>query len=155
MNHNFVSLSLAVALLATLGCSKETVNPETIPVSGVVTLNGDPIEGAQIAFLSTDGKSRGGFATSKDDGSFSASTFQANDGVLPGKYSVTVVKYPAMDSDVGVDMDSEEYTGEEVAEAEEIKNLLPAKYAEKSTTEFAFEFELGQSQTDLKLDLVE
>lgn len=155
MQQTLLSFSLSVVLISACGCSKESTNPETVPAAGVVTLNGDPIAGAQIAFMSADGESRGGYATSSEDGSFSASTFQANDGVLPGKYNVTVMKYPAEDTATGVDMESDEYTGDEVAEAEEIKNLLPAKYAEKSTTEFAFEFELGQSRTDLKLDLVE
>ena len=62
-----------------------------LPVQGVVTLDGKPVEGATVVFTSSDGKSSasgmtdaaGGFALSSGD----------KPGAAAGTYKVTVTKY--------------------------------------------------------------
>jgi len=79
---------LAAAVCLT-GCSSR---PQ---VQGVVTLDGTPVEGATVSFISADGKDIfTGFTDAS--GKF---TLQGNDqkpGAAPGTYKVTVVKTPAM-----------------------------------------------------------
>jgi hypothetical protein len=61
------------------------------PLSGVVTLDGQPLEDATISFQPVPGNpgSTSGAATS-NDGTFSIST---DKGLKPGKYTVTVQKW--------------------------------------------------------------
>ena len=88
--------ALVMALgAAFVGCQRGAVRPETAPVAGrVVTKVGKPCDGALVVFhpkapgRSADAKPVGRTA---DDGSFSLTTYDANDGAVPGVYGVTVV----------------------------------------------------------------
>ncbi len=61
----------------------------TAPVSGIVTLDGQPLTGATITFVPTAG---GGPAVGKTDvsGRYTLTTFEEGDALAPGTYSVTV-----------------------------------------------------------------
>ena len=80
-----------------IGCGGSK-GPPTQAVTGVVTVAGQPVEGATIQFLpAADEGAAGGHATSAADGTFEAeSTFDAGKtmqkGLLPGDYRVTVAK---------------------------------------------------------------
>lgn len=158
MSRVFSCLTTFSLLAVLVGCGGGTDLPETVAVSGTVTLNGDPLEGAQISFMPASGKGRGAFATSAADGAFSASTFSNGDGVIPGEYKVTIVKYSEPETDEAaqdVSMDSEEYTGapEQIDYESEIKNLLPDTYENADRSGLKFEFKSGEPKTDLKLEL--
>ena len=88
---------LAIALLG--GCGGEPDAPDTRPartsVGGVVTYNGSPVEGATVTFRPTGTGGRGANGRTDATGAFSMGTFEATDGVVPGEYSVVVVKYEA------------------------------------------------------------
>ncbi len=84
---------LPVALLAAVGFALPGCGPtypETIPVTGTVTLNGRPVGGAAIVFTPEEGEQATG--TTDASGRFELSTFQLGDGALPGKHRVTVAK---------------------------------------------------------------
>ncbi len=81
-----VAGAFAVLLLA--GCQKS----DTVSVTGTVTLNGTPVEQAEVMF---NPKTTGRFATGVTDasGKFTLSTAKPNDGALPGEYIVTLAEH--------------------------------------------------------------
>jgi hypothetical protein len=110
----------------------------TTPVRGVLTLEGTPVAGATVLFM-PDGQDRGrpasGFTLS--DGMFQLTTYNPNDGALPGKYRVLIQK-----TDAAKDQRAAERSAMERAKAKfEGKSLqgvrkptLPAVYAKFDTT---------------------
>lgn len=74
----------------------------TTPVSGIVTCSGNPVSGGTIMFipLATDAKANTGKAASgeiAENGSFTLSTYGANDGAIVGKHTVQILPPPASD----------------------------------------------------------
>lgn len=89
---------LAVFLITscawTLGCGNSN-RPKTIPVSGVVTFDGQPPEhpgGLFFAPLEVEEgyPKRGGRALFEADGAFAATSFEDGDGLIPGTYKVRI-----------------------------------------------------------------
>lgn len=97
----------ALGLTAT-GCGKG--KPATYPVTVTVTYpDKRPIVGAQVVLLNAGSKvsSRG---STGSDGSCKLTTFNPDDGAVPGKYQVIVAKPPLMgDPD-------KPYTGPQIAD---------------------------------------
>jgi hypothetical protein len=83
---------LAVALLAVGlagGCSKSD-RPRVAPVSGTVTYHDQPVEGAQVMFMPTQGRPATGKTNA--EGRFTLSTFGSGDGAILGHHAVTIAK---------------------------------------------------------------
>jgi hypothetical protein len=104
-----------------------------VPVRGLVTLRGAPVEGAEIKFQPKIGTTSA-FGVTDAAGRYELTTFEGGDGAQPGEYIVTVFKYqePAQSS---VSMDSPGYdaTGKSAVTAP-AKNLLPQRFAEPSNS---------------------
>jgi hypothetical protein len=83
------ALSL-IAMFVLSGCGGGSEGPKTVPVSGTVTYKNEPVADLAVTFT-PDGK--GMVATGKTDaqGKFSLSTSAANDGAMPGSYTVTII----------------------------------------------------------------
>lgn len=90
MSRVFLCASLLAVTL--IGCNRNT-NAPTFPVSGTVTLDGKPVEGAAVSFISLDPKNRPAAASTDKDGKYSLTTFVANDGAMAGDYQVSVTKF--------------------------------------------------------------
>ncbi len=86
---NLLGLIFVVAALAG-GCGQSTTN-----VKGVVKLDGKPVEGATVAFVSEDGKTTYTGLTD-GNGNFSLVSATNKNGVASGNYKVTVVKRPSL-----------------------------------------------------------
>jgi len=69
-----------------LGCGAP---PDIAPVSGVVTVEGTPVEGAQVLFMPM-GK-RPASAQTDADGRYHLSTFEENDGAMLAEHAVTIM----------------------------------------------------------------
>ncbi len=83
----FVSISTFACLLAALtGCAGEKLTS----VSGVVTLDGKPVEGATVTFASEDGKTTAS-GSSDASGNFSLMSGEKT-GAPAGNYKVMVTK---------------------------------------------------------------
>ena len=84
--HSLILAAGGLLLLA--GCGSGTFPS----VTGTVTLDGQPLDGAQVIF-SPDGAG-GQVATglSGSNGKFRMGTYKPADGVRPGKYRVTITK---------------------------------------------------------------
>jgi len=86
-------------LLGAVGCNR---GPHTVPVSGRVTYEGEPVGAnpkamfpASISFLPTQSGEgaplRPASCVIDSEGKYELSSFSANDGVQPGEYNVVIV----------------------------------------------------------------
>jgi hypothetical protein len=152
-----VTAGLAVTLS---GCGGASGRPVTFPVSGKVTLNGEPVEGAQVSFF-TEGSSRAAAGTTDADGAYRLTTFDTNDGAIAGDHSVTISKVASAGTSDGMDIDGMGTDGEDDPGAAygeamdnagagtygtDIESLIPAKYA--STEESGLTRTVTASETE-------
>jgi len=110
MKHpqRIATATLLLLLATTFGCGSR--DPfQYAPVSGVVTLDGDPLEGARVslepqAAESTLNAGFGSYATTDQKGRFTLTTLHGKSGAVPGPHTVrisTLVNRPGAD---GVDL---------------------------------------------------
>ncbi|HEV3235650.1 MAG TPA: carboxypeptidase-like regulatory domain-containing protein [Gemmataceae bacterium] len=79
---SFLSLGIAS------GCNRSGLQS----VKGVVTLDGQPVEGASVQFVLIGGEPRPAIGTTDKNGAFTLTTLKPDDGAAPGEYKVLVVK---------------------------------------------------------------
>jgi hypothetical protein len=80
----------ALGLSALAGCGSSSA-ASTHKVSGKVTsVDGTPVKGAAVGFSGTGSKAFSATGTTVDDGTYTLSTFEENDGAPEGEYSVSV-----------------------------------------------------------------
>src|SRR5262245_13773770 len=86
---------IAVGMLVALGCSSkdrwQRARPAVVKAKGTITHDGQPLADAVINFLPTSG-SHAAFARSDAQGRFQLTTFDSNDGAVPGDYKVAVTR---------------------------------------------------------------
>ncbi|MEW4530989.1 MAG: carboxypeptidase-like regulatory domain-containing protein [Maioricimonas sp. JB045] len=150
------TLSLALVTCVTaIGCTggePADDRPDRTPVSGVVTYNGEPVEGALVTFTPSELTGSGANGRTDADGRFEMGTYEASDGVRPGSYQVSISKVPVVIGDQPSE-DDPNYDPNASTEPE-AENVLPAKYADWSTS--GFTAEVGNDAiTDLKFDLTD
>ncbi|WP_406694026.1 carboxypeptidase regulatory-like domain-containing protein [Singulisphaera sp. Ch08] len=85
--------TILAALVAALSIGCGSSEPRQVPVTGKLTLNGEPLEGASVTFAPdpTNPVSTPGGASSGPDGAFTVKSAD-RDGLAPGKYKVLVIK---------------------------------------------------------------
>ena len=119
----------------------EEINRDLYTVSGTVTYNGQPVEGASVQFVKVGG-SRSSRATTDAEGRYKLGTYEDGDGAPAGEYVVIVTKREKStetEDDIDDDQPGAEMSEEmerKQAEIPEPKSLLPAKYGNHSTTPF-------------------
>ncbi len=64
---------------------------QTVPVRGVITLDGQPIAGATVTFVPRAKGGRTAAARTDGNGKYSLTTFDSGDGAAPGAYALVVV----------------------------------------------------------------
>ncbi len=154
-------MAVCLAALAILGCNQGGSSLDTVPVSGVITLDGKPVEGAVVTFAPTS--TTGTAASGKTDasGRYQLTTQNPGDGALPGSYNVIVSKTEGDSTTSSVikpGMTDEEAT-RAVMEARDaaggvdpvIKDVLPVKY--KSTAESGLKAEVAPGKGEFNFDL--
>ncbi len=137
--------SLVLVALVAVGCGGGASDkPKVAAVSGTVTYKGQPVEGADVSFWK-EGAPRA--ATGKTDakGNFQLTTFDPNDGAIIGNHTVTVVKVAAAATMNAADMASG------TTKAPEVKDPLPAKYADAKTSPLKSEVKAGPNSPKLEL----
>lgn len=89
---NHISIVFVLISATTFaGCGKSIERPNTIPVSGKVTWNGDPLPMGRVQFVpSNPRQGRPAVGDIDQDGNYELMTFQASDGVIPGSYKIFV-----------------------------------------------------------------
>ena len=132
MNRS-IGCFVLVALLVGCGETGDTNRPKTVPVTGSVTYNGQPVEGATVTFVTGGSGGRGALGTTDASGKFQLTTFEAGDGAIPGSYKVTIAKTTGetapMTQEDGVVVPP---TGG--PPTTEVKDELPLKYKDASTS---------------------
>ena len=114
----------AVLCLGLVGCGPSDDGPKLVPVSGTVTLNGQPLSSAHVTFLPT-GETRGTGADGRTDagGVFHLKARHRGPGAVAGTYKVVISKMVKTD---GSDITPEDATPPVLSGAKEV---LPAKYS--------------------------
>ena len=139
-----------LALTAVVGCSK---GGSYATVSGVVTLNGSPVEGATVAFHSTvevEGKKQSSYAAMTDSsGKYVIASAGKDPGIPPGLYKVTVTKWEGKGPPVeGMDAGQLEAAASDLGASGKgggPKNLLPMEYATPGATKLSATLEPGKN----------
>lgn len=134
----------------------------TAQVTGKVTLDGSPLEGATVAFAPVG---EGQAASGKTDasGTYNLTTFVNNDGALPGSYKVTISKVEDAAGGAGSGSEDDIYAAMEksgknvMAEGsdrseEVVKELVPAKYTVAETSGLTAEVTSDQRTFDFALE---
>lgn len=88
-----ISVLLPIASIMTVGCGDAGYGE--VPVSGKVTLNGEPLAGAHLTFQpvakDSSGFAPGSFGRTDDEGNFSLRTVWPDaDGAIPGRHRVQI-----------------------------------------------------------------
>ena len=128
---------LLVALPTLIGCDGgSSGGPKTVNASGVVTLDGAPVEKAQVVFID-DANQYPAFSATDAQGKFSLKLSEEKQGAVPGPYKIQVSK-TILDSGDGAEVS--------------LKYGLPKKYS--NFMESGLTYTIPESGTsDIKLEL--
>lgn len=118
-----------VPLLFLSGCIGKTKEVETAPVSGKVTLEGEPLPWGIVTFTPKRGRSASGLI--QDNGSYRLSTYGEADGAAIGEHDVTVI-CTNQKPDAPIDP---------LAPVPLPKWLIPRRYAQPSLSGLSFRVE--------------
>jgi hypothetical protein len=133
MSKKCLLLLIILGLAVVSGCGKPKVKG-LVPVRGTVTYKSEPLEGAAVCFTPKEFQEGNRLATGKTDGNgrFELRTIGER-GILPGEYSVIVVKNeviprsPQADPKTGRPMPVRPPTAD-------IKSLIPKRYNDPNTS---------------------
>ena len=145
--------ALLLALVIGPACGPTSSGPKTYPVSGTVTLKGQPVDGATVTFQAADGKGAA-VGTTDSSGNYALTAGPWGRGAAAGEYRVSVVKFKAAAPEAPAG------TGDNYVPPDPNKppppppeNELPAKYADaKNSGLTASVKESGDNKFDLKLE---
>jgi hypothetical protein len=145
-----VSCSMILGLLlGTSGCGSKW--PKTVPVSGKVTLDENPVEGAAVCLIPDSG-GRFGYGTTDANGDFTVSTFEANDGATLGSHKIVITKADVIAPNrVAATIEEQDELTRAGVEGWIFKSLIPEKYGNPDTTELSVEVVKGMRPLTLQL----
>ncbi|UUO06758.1 hypothetical protein M4951_00240 [Blastopirellula sp. J2-11] len=132
-------ICLAILPGAAIGCfSKPSAFPPTVPVTGVVTLKSEPLEGAMLMFQGVN-EEHSAVGRTDANGNFRLTTYVTGDGAEEGSYKVAIVKY----EDAPVDLPD--------GVSPPLKSLLPVRYSKAKTS--GLTATVGPNGNNLAFDL--
>ena len=151
MRH-LVCIVMLTGVGVCIGCGHKSGLDGVVAVTGTVTYQGKPIDGASVAF-SPDGKGRAASGRTDATGRFQLTTLDANDGALPGKYKVAISKVEvenAMTADQAMEWFKKNGGP---PPGGNIKNRLPDKYKDANASgQTAEVVKGGENDFSFKLD---
>ena len=145
-NKLFLFLAL-VGLLATVpACGSKAIKTEG--VSGVVTLDGEPLAGASVKFVPLDGTGSESVGTTNEKGEYKLQTLlgAADAGTTPGEYKVTVDCVETYETGVTF-----EENGVEKNETK-VRSMIPEKYNNAETSGLTATVAPGDNKIDFALE---
>jgi hypothetical protein len=84
---------LFLCISVCLGCSSSGSNlPKTVPAAGVVTLDGKPVDGAQVVLVPAAEGTTGATGVTNSSGHFELRAYPEKPGAIPGEYKAQVSK---------------------------------------------------------------
>ena len=146
------------------GCGGSGGSLDTVPISGIVTLDGTPVEGANVVFAPTSGVGSAASGVTDRSGRYQLTTRDPSDGALPGSYLVMISKStvgqsaasdavkPGMSSEEATKAAMEAHMAGGQTEAEFVDEL-PVRYKNPSTSGFKADVAKG-GQTEYDFPLV-
>ena len=139
------SILVAVALIVcTLGCGGGERDPDVVPASGSVTLDGNAIEGVTVTFIPQSGGNRSGYGMTDAEGRFEAKLGTDLAGLPPGKYRVLFQKL--------VLPDGSPMPRDAMAADVDARNMLPEIYSSSGESPIMVTVGEGGNQ-EMKLEL--
>jgi len=150
------SAAACVGLAALMsGCGDDSGLGKRYPVTGNVTYKGQPVPYGSINFIASDPAGHNASGKIKDGAITGVMTLTPDDGILPGKYKVTIVAVKDVDpSQVKNNVASPTGAMDQVSTgkaAKKIKNELPAKYANPDSTDITVEAKSGSNPLTIDL----
>ena len=130
-------------------------SPEMGDVNGVVTFNGQTVSAGTVQFWPEDGRPARG--SIHEDGTFTLTTFDSNDGALVGKHRVTIKATRSDDSGPTIESTAAEIShfsqkGAKRIRAARVDWLVPEKYSDVNTTPLEATVENGSNEIDFKIE---
>jgi hypothetical protein len=129
---------IAVSALMLLGCGESVSPGRGVPVSGTITMGGEPLEGANVYFLNG---TFAGFARTD-----AAGKYRLVQGALPGTNKIVISKIEGGAEPVVNDPESGMDAGQMEAaamgsgtEVKKPKNLVPDEYGDATRTKLTFD----------------
>lgn len=143
----FAVAFLTLGVLCFVGCGAKDKGYRK--VTGTVTLNGEPLDGATVMFYNQAQGGDSGAGKTGADGSFTVTSSRASEGgtgLVPGEYKVTVTKFEEVVDPDQEAFDKGEITYDELqerkakagayAKAKAPKLLTPSQYQRADSTPF-------------------
>ena len=127
--YHFTAFVLIILVAFAAGCSDS--GPKTYPVEGVITHNGEPVEGATVTFTAASATSA--MARTGAGGKYTLVATSGAAGAEEGTYTVTISKKEAVPTGrkvPGIGPDGEDAMVDEMA----VKELLPTAYGSAQNT---------------------
>ncbi len=134
--RNALSLCLCMTVLLFMGCGSG--RPRTVPVRGKISYLGKVVPNGTIMFMPTSGKEATGEIG--PDGSFTLTTFEKDDGAIPGQYTVVIVARADMTNRLPEDRDPLP------------PPIVPMKYTSIATSPLRAEVKDEVNQIDFELN---
>ena len=153
-----------LTVLAVLGCETPTPTLDTVPVSGKVTLDGAPVDGAKVVFAPASGGGTAASGVTDAGGRYKLTTLNPGDGALAGSYLVMISKTEQVGEDPAAAAVKPGMSDEEATKAAmeahvagektdpEFRDLLPAKYKDPAASGLKAEVAKG-GQTEFNFEL--
>jgi hypothetical protein len=142
-------LIASLALLPVTGCGPDDGIGKRYPASGTVRYQGKPVPRGTLTFTPETTEGRPAAGDLDTDGTYTATTATPGDGMLPGKYRVSV---NAVDRDMSVVKGKPGgiHRVDLIAKAPK-KALVPTKYADPSTSRLTVEVKPESNTFDFEL----
>jgi len=152
MTTRFCVVAASTAALL-IGCGGS--GPKLVPVTGVVTLNGKPLEGAAVSFHPDPSNKEGlpGEDITGPQGNYKITT-NGRSGVVPGKYHIVVTKVLTDATKVNEAFKDDPFMAQMSVGPEVGKDAAKtAALREKNTIEGSFDREVPLEGKELDLDV--
>ena len=151
-----LSCLLVTASVILVGCSSEVAAPKIVPVSGTVTINGQPLNNAEVKFIPTiEGLvGHNAFGITNDKGEFTLEILGKGPGCCACECKVAINEGPNQALEERDETLSDEAMNAALRFKRSLKNRpIPTKYSLLSKTPFTFEVnEEGENKFELKLE---
>lgn len=142
--HSQAGLAGSDSMGALEGVPPNRDRPKPTPVTGTVTYNGMPVDGATVTFAPVSNNGEVSVGVTDAAGAYTLKDAGGADGAVPGKYKVTIIEFEGGGAAGSVEEEAELVIEDEGgAEPAAIYAFLPMQYSSIETTPFECEVKAG------------